>query len=171
MGFNPAGSVLFDLKGSGVAGRFEWLKPTGDGLLVDDRGGRVTRIATKGDGVISGLNLFGGQFDGNGFIKAARLFGSKTMTAGLRVPAWRPRPNNVLTGPALLDLKVWIDANHDARVTPEELKTCENLGITEIDLGYQLVGDAAETRMVSTFTQNGEKHLMEDVWFAEGPTP
>ena len=169
-GFTPEESVTFDLRGLGKPGRFEWVQATGDGLLVDDRNGRVTRIA-RGNGKISGLDLFGGHFDGNGFIKAARLFGSKSMVASLSMPSASPRKGGVLAGTALKDLKVWIDANHDALVSPDELKTCQELGITELDMGYHLVGDAAETRMVSTFTQNGEKQLLEDVWFAEGPTP
>ncbi len=169
-GFNPEGSVKFDLRGLGKPGRYEWIQPSGDGLLVDDRQGRVSRIA-RGDGKVSGLDLFGGHFDGNGFIKAARLFGSKPMVASLSIPSASPRKGGVLAGTALKDLKVWIDANHDALVSPDELKTCQELGITELDLGYHLVGDAAETRMVSTFTQNDEKQLLEDVWFAEGPTP
>ena len=170
LGFNPEGAVTFDLRGLGKPGRYEWIQPTGDGLLVDDRGGRVSKIAAR-NGSITGLDLFGGHFDGNGFIKAARLFGSKAKLASLSMPGTLPRPGNVLKGNALSPLKVWIDANHDARVTPDELKTCQALGITEIDLGYHLVGNAAESRMVSTFLQNGEKRLLEDVWFAEGPQP
>jgi hypothetical protein len=169
-GFTQEGSVTFDLRGLGKPGRYEWLQATGDGLLVDDRDGRVSRIA-QGDGKITGLDLFGGHFDGNGFIKAARLFEKRTQVASLAFPSFKPRSGHVLSGQNLEHLKVWIDANHDALVTPDELRTCDNLGITAIDLGYHLVGDAAETRMVSTFTQNGEKHLLEDVWFAEGPTP
>jgi|GEM_PF-3744249 len=169
-GFTQEGSVTFDLRGLGKPGRYEWLQATGDGLLVDDRDERVTRIA-RGDGKITGLDLFGGHFDGNGFIKAARLFENRTRVASLAFPSFKPRSGHMLSGQNLEHLKVWIDANHDALVTPDELRTFENLGITEIDLGYHLVGDAAETRMVSTFTQNGEKHLLEDVWFAEGPTP
>ncbi len=169
MAFNPEGSVTFDLRGIGKAGRFEWLQPTGDGLLVDDRGGKVSKIARK-SGEISGLNLFDGHFDGNGFQKLARLFAPPTRLASAASgQVWPRKP--ILSGAALRDLKVWIDSNHDARVTPDELKTCQDLGITEIDTAYHLVGDKRELRQISTFTQDGVKHLMEDVWFAEGPRP
>ncbi|MEB3187636.1 MAG: hypothetical protein VKP72_09390 [bacterium] len=171
--FVEAGSVLFDLLGNGAPVRCEWLKPGHDGLLVDDSTGAVSRAARR-DGMITGLQLFGGQRDGNGYAKLARTHGRELRLASVAKPgvSWRQAAGyGPIRGASLASLRVWQDANADGRVQPGELRTCEELGITAINAEYDLVGDERETRMVSWFEQDGQRQLSEDVWFAVAPGP
>ena len=168
LGFNPAGAVAFDLHGKGHMGHFEWLQSAGDGFLVDDSKGNVS-AAARGDGVITGNELFGGQRYGNGYSKLAAEFGARAQFASAKANYRLSHGFGPITGAALKGLKVWIDANHDAKVQPPELATLEQLGITEIDAEYKLVTTDQESRMVSSFVRNGKRHLTEDVWFAEDP--
>ncbi|MEB3187621.1 MAG: hypothetical protein VKP72_09310 [bacterium] len=166
--FVPAGSVLFDLIGSGAPVRCEWLKPGHDGLLVNDADGSVSRAAA-GNGQISGLQLFGGQWDANGYAKLARTHGRPMRLAALGKTGISPRSAagyGPIKDPALETLKVWMDANGDARVQPDELRSCKELGITAINSEYELIDNEQEMRMVSWFEQGGKRHLSEDVWFA-----
>lgn len=167
-GFNPTGSVLFDLKAVGKPGRFEWLKGGGDGFLVDDREGRVTRSAAEGK-PLDGNDLFGGQRFGNGYAKLGALFDREARVAstGKRLPPGL----GVLKGAELDGLKVWRDLNHDALPQGNELSDLASLGITELGSRIQWVESRVDLRMTSWFVQNGKRHLTEDVWFAEGPEP
>ncbi|MEB3186250.1 MAG: hypothetical protein VKP72_02285 [bacterium] len=164
--FVPEGSVEFDLKAIGKAGRFEWLKDGSDGFLVDDRKGLVTKAA-QSNGRIDGHALFGGQRYGNGYIKMAMEFDDDVRLAS--IPQDRPLPAGAgkLTGHELQGLKIWRDQNHDALVQPGELTTLADLGITELGTSYEVLGNDAQARMVSYYIQNGARHLTEDVWFAE----
>ncbi|MEB3329670.1 MAG: hypothetical protein VKQ33_10600 [Candidatus Sericytochromatia bacterium] len=57
----------------------------------------------------------------------------------------------------------------DARVEAGELKTLEELGITEISVNMNLEKNArGEDLMRSSFVQNSETKATEDVWFAKG---
>ena len=160
------GSVMFDLKAAGAPGRFEWLKGGHDGFLVDDARGLVTRAA-QGDGVLSGDHLFGGQRYGNGYRKLAARYDSDSHLASLE-PGTEVSPGfGKISGKELRGLKVWQDRDQDARVRPDELTSLEDLGITELGAEYELIGNDAQARMVSYYIQNGERHLTEDVWFAE----
>jgi hypothetical protein len=76
------------------------------------------------------------------------------------------------------DIVVWVDANHDGKTEPGELKTLAQLGITSIDL-HAVAGTATNNGnllgLSSTYTtSDGATHAMADVWFAQGastPTP
>jgi hypothetical protein len=162
------GSVAFDLFGMGKSLQIEWMNRDGDALLVDDRDGAATR-ASQGDGLVSGKQLFGsaGGFD-NGYAKLAVLLMQQNRlasagTAGFQVAT-------TLRGKALEGLKAWIDTNGDARIQPGELRTLDSLGVTEIaGLPTYARNEADEQVLVASFTQNGEKHLAEDVFFAIAP--
>lgn len=166
--FVSAGSVLFDLIGSGAPVRCEWLKPGQDGLLVNDADGAIT-LAAAGDGRISGLQLFGGQLDVNGYAKLARTHGRPLRLAAQGKSGIPPRlaaGYGPIRDRGLETLKVWTDSNGDAKVQPDELKTCQQLGITAINSEYELIDNQQEMRMVSWYEQDGKRHLTEDVWFA-----
>jgi hypothetical protein len=168
--FVPGGSVVFDLVGKGKAGRFEWLNGDGDGFLVDDRDGKVTKAA-QGDGMISGLQLFGNAGGyAHGFHKLAMNFDRDVkLTANAKT---LPAGYGKLTGDELKGLKVWVDANRDAKVQPSELKTLAQLGITEIGSTFDMVKNADGELLMQShyFVQHGKKHLSEDVWFAQDPS-
>lgn len=163
------GSVVFDLLGQGRPGRYEWLNGDGDGFLVDDRDGAVTR-ASQGDGVISGLQLFGNAGGyAHGFQKLAVNFDKDVKLAASAKTL--PPGYGVLKGDELAGLKVWIDSNRDAKVQASELRSLSQLGITEIGSDFALIKNADGELLMQShyFVQNGKKHLSEDVWFAQDP--
>ena len=167
--FVPEGSVVFDLLGHGQTGRYEWLNGDGDGFLVDDRDGKVSKAA-KGDGVISGIQLFGNAGGyAHGFHKLAVNFDRdvKLASAGKKLPPGF----GVLKGDELKGLKVWIDSNRDAKVQANELKTLAQLGISEIGSDFDMIKNKDGELLMQShyFVQHGKKHLSEDVWFAQDP--
>ncbi|MNK51494.1 hypothetical protein D3C87_704030 [compost metagenome] len=168
-GFVPEGSVDFDLLGQGRTGRYEWLNGDGDGFLVDDRDGVVTRAA-RGDGVISGVQLFGNAGGyAHGFQKLAANFDKDAKLAATSTSL--PPGYGVLKGDELKGLLVWIDSNRDAKVQPIELRTLAQLEITEIGSDFAMVKNSdGELLMRSQYiVQHGKKYLSEDVWFAQAP--
>ncbi len=144
-------TVQFDLDGDGRKESIEWMKG-GDGMLVDDRDGGAT-AAMNGHGEIDGKRLFGdeGGKYGNGYDKLRQLDRDG---------------DGKIAGAELEGLKVWID-NGDARVGGGELKSLADLGVTEISVQMKLeTNERGEDLMRSSFTQNGQTRVSEDVWFA-----
>ncbi len=144
-------TVAFDLDGDGRRDKTEWMNGDGDGLLVDDHDGEMSRIAAyRGD--VDVKRLFGdenGRF-AHGYEKLAGFDTNK---------------DGKISGGELDQLKVWID-DGDARLEEGELKTLGELGITELSVRMDLVqNEKGETLMRSTFDQNGQTHMTEDVWF------
>jgi hypothetical protein len=146
-------TVNFDIDGDGKKDKIEWMDGQGDGMLVDDRDGGASRAAAS-DGEIDGTRLYGdqgGKFD-NGYTKLAQHDANQ---------------DGKLTGDELQGLKTWVD-DGDAKVEAGELKTLEELGITEISVEMNLEKNArGEDLMRSSFVQNGENKVTEDVWFAK----
>jgi hypothetical protein len=146
-------TVSFDIDGDGAKDQVEWMDGRGDGMLVDDRDGGAT-AAAAGNGEIDGTRLFGdqgGKFD-NGYTKLAQHDANQ---------------DGKLTDAELEGLKTWVD-DGDAKVEAGELKTLAELGVTEIATGMKLEQNArGEDLMRSTFVQNGETKVSEDVWFAQ----
>lgn len=172
--FVKDGSVLFDLRGLGRQERIEWLSTGGDGFLVLDVDGAVTKAAAGGKAV-DGYSLFGNVrgYD-HGFEKLA------LQTAGIRMASVDPRldktqvaavlSRKAATGQDLAHLKVWIDGNGDAKAQSTELRTLASLGITEVGLQPEFQTNAqGEMIIVSYYVQNGKRYMTEDVWFAVEP--
>jgi hypothetical protein len=144
-------TVSFDLDGDGIKDEIEWLMGDGDGMLVDDRDGGATG-AMLTDGEIDGKRLFGDE-RGKYFNGYAKLQGFDKDGDGK------------LTGEELDGLKVWID-DGDAKLENGELKTLRELGITEISVKMHIEKNAqGEDLERSTFVQDGQTHMTEDVWF------
>ncbi len=144
-------TVDFDLDGDGKKEHVEWMNGDGDGMLVDDRDGGATE-AMHGDGEIDGKRLFGDE-------------GGKYANGYEKMKALDTNDDGKLSGSELDGLKTWID-DGDAKIEEGELKTLAELGVTEIGLKMELTAnDRGEALMRSTFTQNGEQHISEDVWF------
>lgn len=173
--FVAKNSVWFDIAGEGKKKNIEWLDRSGDGFLVDDSHGRLAKALANG-GEIDGTYLFG---DSIGYVHGYHKLAVKKVTVNVATTAvidettnWSKLFNQkpVLKGKDLEGLKVWIDANGDAKIQPNELKTLASLGITEIGATPQTVKNAkGEYLIQSYFIQNGKKKLTEDVWFAENP--
>ncbi|MNK57097.1 hypothetical protein D3C87_761470 [compost metagenome] len=143
---------MFDLDGDGRKERIEWM--AGDGMLVDDRDGGASASAAS-DGEIDGRRLFGdeGGRYANGYQKLQQLD-----TNG----------DGRLNGSELDGLKVWVD-DGDAKLEEGELTSLAELGITEIVTQMtEQVNASGERLMRSTYVQNGESKISEDVWFAQG---
>jgi hypothetical protein len=146
-------TVAFDLDGNGVKEQVEWADGKGDGFLVDDSDGGAT-AAMNGNGEIDGRRLFGDQ-------------GGKFANGYDKLKKFDTNNDGVLRGDELKGLKVWVD-NGDASLGKGELKSLAELGITEISVGMKTAQNArGENLMQSSFVQNGERRLSEDVWFAQ----
>ncbi len=169
--FVAAGSVMFDLRAAGKTERYEWLDGSGDGFLVWDQGGSVTRAAAA-TGAIDGTRLFGNVvgYD-HGYQKLALLTGG-VQVAARDLPAL---PESVMqrkeiAGEAMRDLRIWVDRNHDALVQPDELALPGALGITAIGMQPKFEqNEFGETVIRGYFVQDGQTRMTEDVWFAAEP--
>ncbi len=170
MRFVAAGSVLFDILGTGKPERVEWISG-GDGLLVDNRKNQAKQLVAQGK-PLTIFNLFG-DADGNpgGFFKLARLFDleARIASAGSSVKA---KNLGIIKGKELVDLLMWID-NGDGKAEAKELHTLASLGITEIHLPHRyLKNKDGELIEQATFVRNGKTHVMQEVWFGrDAETP
>jgi hypothetical protein len=173
--FVAKNSVWFDIGAEGKKKNIEWLDRSGDGFLVDDSYGRLSKALTAG-GTLDGTFLFG---DSIGYTHGYHKLAVKKVTVNVASTAQIDENTNwsklfnakpVLKGKDLNGLKVWVDANGDAKLQANELKTLASLGITEIGSAPQTIKNAkGEYLIQSYFVQNGKKRMTEDVWFAENP--
>ncbi len=168
--FVSAGSLNFDLMADGKPLKTEWLTAKADGLLVDDRAGKVTKAA-QGDGRIDGSVLFGNAGGHmNGYLKLAKIMDSPALLADASGIAG-VGPKRSVSGKALDGLKVWADDNHDGLVQTIELKTLPEIGITDLALAPKYVENHdGEWLIQGEAVRDGKTILTEDVWFAiDGP--
>ena len=161
--FVSAGSVLFDILGTGKPERIEWVKG-GDGILVDNRKGVAKQLVAQGK-PLTIYNLFG-DADGNpgGFFKLARYFDldAKFAAAGKGLNA---KNVGVIKGKELDDLLMWVD-NGDGKAAPNELHTLASLGITELRLPHHyLQNQDGELIEQATFVRKGKTYVIQEVWF------
>ncbi len=146
-------TVSFDIDGDGSKDEIEWMSGDGDGMLVDDRDGGATG-AMLTDGEIDGKRLFGDQ-------------GGKYANGYEKLKALDKDGDGKISGKELEGLKVWID-DGDAKLEGGELKSLAELGITEISVQMKLEANArGEDLMRSTYVQNGQTKITEDVWFGQ----
>ncbi|MNH53292.1 Bifunctional hemolysin/adenylate cyclase precursor [compost metagenome] len=121
-------SMVVSRLSSGELARTSWVGPT-DGILAVDR---------NGDGQINQLSEIS-------FVQDKE--GAKTDLEGLQ--AWDTNGDGKLNA---LDegwgqLKIWVDRNQNGRSTESELRTLEEVGITEINLAGKATGNTtANTR-------------------------
>ena len=124
--------ILSDFYGDGFEVAMEWVGPQ-DGLLV----------APKADGSVDMSCLFGtaGGYE-NGYEKLS---------------LYDTNRDNKVSGEELNGLSVWQDANTNGIADAGEVKTVQELGISEISL-------TADNQFVSSFTMNGNTNKMWDWW-------
>lgn len=139
---------------SGQYARTSWVGPT-NGILAFDR---------NGDGQINNLSEIS-------FVQDRE--GAKTDLEGLQ--AWDTNGDGKLNAldAGWSNLKMWVDRNQNGRSTEQELRTLEQVGITEIDLKGVATGNTAATTRDSfvhntlSFTwASGEKGTAYDVQLA-----
>jgi hypothetical protein len=122
---------MFDFFGNGFPVAMEWVGPN-DGLLV----------RPKADGSVDGTCLFGSATGfNNGYEQLATLDDNM---------------DGRLTGKELTGLSVWQDKNGNARCESGELRTVQQLGISEFSLRHK--------DYKSSFTMKGKTQAMFDWW-------
>jgi hypothetical protein len=155
---SAAHGVVFDLTATGHAQQTGWVG-AGNALLVRD---------LNHDGVINdGRELFGsatllpnGQRAGNGYAAMAALDSNHDGQLSAADAAFG-------------ELRVWVDANHDGRTDPGELKTLAEAGVIAIHLNFSK-GAALDQGnllgMVSGYlASDGTQHAVADVSFRQQP--
>jgi hypothetical protein len=154
---SAADGVNFDVNGTGnTSQKWGWVGGN-DGLLVRD---------LNGDGIInSGKELFG---------SGTELGSGQRATDGYA--AMRELDLNHDGKLNALDqsfgeLKVWVDADSDGQTDGGELKSLQELGITEMNLAAQANSTIDQGNLVGLVsgytTSDGQTHTMADVWFAK----
>jgi hypothetical protein len=159
---SPSNGVFFNLLGENalpVANapvQISWFQNLNYGFLV----------LPDGQGQVNGINqLFGnntlgpdGKFAANGFAALAKYDVSGTGMISSRDPVFA-------------NLRVWIDANYDGVAQPSELHPLNELGIAEINLGYNShfqetdqYGNQIKDKSTA-IDQDGSAHLVFDLWF------
>ncbi|WP_081337397.1 MULTISPECIES: S8 family serine peptidase [Pseudomonas putida group] len=128
-------AVLFDTDHSGTLKRSAWADRKTGMLVIDDGSGQVKDVSQmfseyyKGK---AGVNGAAGEARfKDGFAALASEDGNGDGIIDARDPIWN-------------QLRVWVDASHDARVDGGELKTLTELGITQINV--RAAGTPGETR-------------------------
>lgn len=123
--------AMFDFFGNGFPVAMEWVGPK-DGLLVKP----------KADGSVDGTCLFG---TATGYTHGYEHLASLDSNLDGR-----------LAGKELAGLSVWQDSNGNARCEKGELKSVQQLGISDFNLKHD--------NFKSTYTINGKKQAMFDWW-------
>jgi Ca2+-binding RTX toxin-like protein len=152
--------VHFDHAANGFAERTGWVAP-GDGLLVWDRNANGT--------IDSGRELFGSETPLHLAWKAVNGF------EALKFHDANGDGIIDANDPVFAELRVWVDANSDARTDTGELLTLEEAGVKSINLAYTnstfVDAHGHEHRQVGSYTTtDGETRAATDVWFKADAT-
>jgi subtilisin-like proprotein convertase family protein len=143
--------VLFDIDNSGSLKRTGWADRSTGMLVVDTGEGQITSISQ----MIS--EYYGGAAGTNG---AAGAVTFKDAFAALASEDGNADAVITAADPAWTKLRVWVDASHDGRSDAGELKTLDELGITQINLAAEYIqGDVRQGNSViakGSFVINGE---------------
>jgi hypothetical protein len=147
--------VQFDVLATGSAVNTGWVSQ-GDGLLVMDH---------NGDGVINdGSELFGSS--------TTLANGDKAADGYVALAELDSNHDGVISSAdaTFADLRVWVDANTDGISSTMELKTLDELGITQLGLATdsnRVLDKGNLVGLTSTYqTADGASHAAADVWFA-----
>ena len=146
--------VNFDHAADGFAERTGWVAP-GDGLLVWD--------GNANGAIDSGRELFGSE--------TLLPNGMKAINGFEALKAFDANGDGVIDAndPVFAQLRVWVDANTDARTGKGELLTLEQAGVRSINLTYSESGfvDAQGNahKQVGTYTTTDDQtRAATDVW-------
>ncbi|WP_175955279.1 S8 family serine peptidase [Burkholderia sp. BCC0405] len=157
--------VLFDTDHSGTLKRTGWADSQTGMLVVDDGTGNITNASQ----FLS--EYYGGKASTNGgpgqtpfkdsFAALASVDANHDGVIDKKDPIWGK-------------LKVWIDANHDGKSGAGELKTLDELGITQINVASTSAGigetlDGNEVLGRGSFVINGQTRQVLSVDFLASP--
>ncbi|MEW5678647.1 hypothetical protein [Comamonas kerstersii] len=152
--------VNFDHAADGFAERTGWVAP-GDGLLVWDRNASGT--------IDSGRELFGSE--------TLLPNGMKAINGFEALKAFDVNGDGVIDAndPVFAQLRVWVDADTNARTGEGELLTLEEARVKSVNLAYTNSNfvDAqgnAHRQVGSYTTTDGQTRAATDVWFTSDVT-
>ncbi|WP_423383702.1 S8 family serine peptidase [Burkholderia sp. LMG 32019] len=157
--------VLFDTDHSGTLKRTGWADTQTGMLVVDDGTGNITNASqflSEYYGGKAGTNGGPGQTPfKDGFAALASVDANHDGVIDKSDPIWAK-------------LKVWVDANHDAKSGAGELKTLDSLGVTQINVASAPVGigetlDGNEVLGRGSFVINGQTRQVLSVDFLASP--
>jgi hypothetical protein len=146
--------VNFDVNNDGFAERSAWVVSS-DGLLVRD---------INSDGQINN----GGELFGSGTILSN---GTKAADGYVAMRALDTNMDGLLDAndQAFGELKIWKDANGDAKTDAGELVSLSDLGIKSLSLNANASTEVNNGNIIglmgSYTTTDGKTHTMGDVWF------
>lgn len=153
---NSANGTSFDLNGDGNKQVISWTEKQDsfdDAFLVMDK---------NGDGQInSGKELFG---DANGAANGYEELAKLDSNQDGKIDA---------TDAAYKELKLWADMNKDGKVNEGEMKTLEEMGVSEIstqstgEKGTVFDENGNDVSLKSTFVKDGKTMESTDVYFKE----
>ena len=171
--------LLLDLDGNGI-GMTDYIN---DGVLFDlDRSGTLKRSgwADRRTGILVRDDDSGQIRDGSQLF--SEYYGITDFERG--VPRYRNGYGALATEDANLDgtinsqdpvwssLRIWIDANHDAKSDAGELHTPASLGISAFSLRHDVedqIRDGNHVRASGHFVRNGQQQTMWSVEFIGSP--
>ena len=157
--------VMFDVDHSGALKRTGWADRATGILVVDDGSGQIVNASQ----MIS--EYYGGRAGANGSRGETPFKDGFAALASVDANA-----NGVIDSSDAIwsKFRVWVDGDHDARSDAGELKTLDELGITQINVaatsqtsGETLNGNELIGR--GTFTMNGETRELMAVNFLADP--
>ncbi|WP_218165603.1 S8 family serine peptidase [Burkholderia ubonensis] len=157
--------VLFDTDHSGTLKRTGWADSRTGMLVVDDGTGNITNASqflSEYYGGKAGTNGGPGQTPfKDSFAALASVDANHDGVIDKKDPIWGK-------------LKVWIDANHDGKSGVGELKTLDELGITQINVASTAAGigetlDGNEVLGRGSFVINGQTRQVLSVDFLASP--
>ncbi|MGC5703082.1 S8 family serine peptidase [Pseudomonas sp. NFXW11] len=142
--------VLFDTDNSGTLKRTGWADRRTGMLVVDDGSGQIKDVSQMFS------EYYGGRQGGDGAAGEVRFKDSFAALASEDADG-----NGVIDSRDSIwsQLRVWVDADHDGRSAPGELKTLAELGITQINLG---------TRSADGEMRNGNRVLARGSFIING---
>ncbi|WP_431822786.1 S8 family serine peptidase [Burkholderia sp. F1] len=156
--------VLFDVDHSGTVKRTGWADASTGMLVVDNGSGRITDASQ----MLS--EYFGGKAGANGGPGQTRFKDSFGALESVDANHDGVIDRN---DPIWATLRVWVDANHDGKSGSGELKTLDELGITQIQV--KPTSTSGETQNGNevlgrgTFTMNGQTRQLMAVNFLADP--
>lgn len=142
--------VLFDIDHSGTLKRTGWADRTTGMLVVDDGSGQIKNASQMFSEYYAGRGGFNGAAGEARFKDGFGALASEDANADGVIDQNDPIWNQ---------LRVWVDASHNAQTDSGELKTLAELGITEINVravtASDEVRDGNRVLAQGTFTING----------------
>lgn len=157
--------VMFDVDHSGALKRTGWAERTTGILVVDEGNGQIVDASQMISEYYSGRAGVNGSRGETPFKDSFAALASVDANADGVIDA-----NDTIWA----KLKVWVDSDHDAQSGTGELKTLDELGITQINVaassaasGETLKGNEVIGR--GTFTMNGQTRELMAVNFLADP--